>query len=148
MPRPVSWPVIFQPTYYQYNAQYEEKLQLERQAQGHMFFPKFLHFFTLTFQAAHGHALGQLLLDADVQDQRGQHYHHKAGVHNTVLGGRTAGPASDSAVPPAESRDALAELIRVMEMMYSFQKERKLKRMMVIMEGCAMGKMMLVMVLP
>ena len=42
----------------------------------------------------------------------------------------------------------MALLIRVMEMMYSFQKERKLKRMMVMMEGWAMGKMMRTMVAP
>ena len=39
-----------------------------------------------------------------------------------------------------------ASSCRVMEMMYSFQKDRKLKRMMVTMEGWAMGKMMLTMV--
>ena len=42
----------------------------------------------------------------------------------------------------------LVLLSRVMEMMYSFQKERKLKRMMVTMEGWAMGKMMRTMVEP
>ena len=55
-----------------------------------MLFPEF-HVFTLAFQAAHGHALGQLLLDADVEDQGGQHDHHQAGVHNTVLGGGLLG---------------------------------------------------------
>ena len=43
-------------------------------------------------------------------------------------------------------RGALVELISVMEIMYSFQKDRKLNRMMVMMEGFAMGKMIRVMV--
>ena len=42
----------------------------------------------------------------------------------------------------------VALLMSVMEMMYSFQKERKLNRMIVMMEGCAIGKMMRSMVVP
>ena len=41
---------------------------------------------------------------------------------------------------------ALVELIRVIEMMYSFQKDRKLNRIMVMIDGFAIGKMMRVMV--
>ena len=42
---------------------------------------------TLTFQAAHGHALRQLPLHADVQDQGGQHHQHQTCIHRAVLGG-------------------------------------------------------------
>ena len=38
-------------------------------------------------------------------------------------------------------RGALVELIRVMEMMSSFQKDRKLNRIMVMIDGFAIGKM-------
>ena len=48
--------------------------------------------------------------------------------------------------PTGRVRGALVELISVMEIMYSFQKDRKLNRMMVMMEGFAMGKMIRVMV--
>ena len=48
--------------------------------------------------------------------------------------------------PTGRVRGALVELIRVMEMIYSFQKDRKLNRIMVMMDGFAMGKMMRVMV--
>ena len=46
---------------------------------------------TLPFQTAHGHALRQLPLHADVQNQGGQHHQHKACVHGTVLGGALLG---------------------------------------------------------
>ena len=42
--------------------------------------------------------------------------------------------------PTGRVRGALVELIRVMEMIYSFQKDRKLNRIMVMMEGFAMGR--------
>ena len=42
-------------------------------------------FVTLSFQAAHRHALRQLPLHADVQNQGGQHHQHKACVHGAVL---------------------------------------------------------------
>ena len=48
--------------------------------------------------------------------------------------------------PTGRVRGALVELMRVMEMIYSFQKDRKLNRIMVMMDGFAMGKMMRVMV--
>ena len=43
--------------------------------------------------------------------------------------------------PTGRVRGALVELIRVMEMMYSFQKDRKLNRIMVMIDGFAIGKM-------
>ena len=54
--------------------------------QAHVFFPKF-HSRTLAFQTAHGHALGQVLLDADVEDQHRQHDQHQARVHGAIFRG-------------------------------------------------------------
>ena len=100
---------------------------------------------TLTFQAAHGHALRQLPLHADVQNQGGQHYQHKTCIHRAVLGGALL-RLHQVQKTYRQGAGALVELIRVMEMIYSFQKDRKLNRIMVMMEGFAMGKMMRVMV--
>ena len=55
------------------------------------FFLIFKHTVTLSFQAANGHALGQVLLDAAVQDQRGQHDQHQARVHGAVIRGGLLG---------------------------------------------------------
>lgn len=111
-----------------------------------MFFPE-SHICTLTFQTADGHALYELLLHADVEYQGRQHDHDETGVLRAVvrrglLRLHQVQQATGSVLAP------VAELMRVMEMMYSFQKERKLKRIMVTMEGWAMGKMMLIIVRP
>ena len=102
-------------------------------------------FVTLPFQTAHGHTLCQLLLHADVQDQGGQHHQHQTGIHGAVLGRALLG-LHQIQKAHRQGAGALVELISVMEIMYSFQKDRKLNRMMVMMEGFAMGKMMRVMV--
>ena len=49
-----------------------------------MFFPE-SHRLTLSFQSAHGHPLGQLLLHTHIENQRRQHHQHQAGVHNAEL---------------------------------------------------------------
>ena len=64
-----------------------EKQHDQHATQSCMFFPK-VHIVTLAFQTADSHALGQILLDADIQDQNRKHDQHQTGIHGAILCGR------------------------------------------------------------
>ena len=110
-----------------------------------MIFPE-IHLFTLAFQTAYGHTLGQISLDTDVEDQNRQHDQHKPCIHRAVFCGRLL--CLHQVQEACGQSPLIRSVTRVLMIMYSFQKDRKLNRMTVMMEGLARGKMIWIIVLP